>query len=810
MTGFGTLLATLLSHWRRRPWQLLALVVGLAAATALWSGVQALNAQARASYDRAAAVLGGDRFAAITGPGGQAVSVADYAALRRAGWRVSPVLDGSWQAGGDRFRLLGVEPLTLPAGAPGGGRIGTEADLVAFVTPPYRLIGSPETLARLPAGAWATRADPELPPGVLIADIALADRLLARDGRIDRLLVAPEQPGGLPPPDTLTGTGLTLTPPDESSDLAQLTDSFHLNLTAFGFLSFVVGLFIVHSTIGLAFEQRRPMVRTLRALGVGRWRLTGALLAELLVLATVAAALGMALGYGIAGALLPDVAASLRGLYGAELPGELGLRAGWWLTGFAMALAGTLVAALSALWRLHRLPVLAAAQTEAWYGAQLRTLRLQAALAAALALAAAALAWRGEGLGAGFALMAAVMLAAVLALPPVLALVLTLARRRARTPVAEWFVAESRAQIGGVSLALMALLLALSVNIGVGAMVSSFRATFLDWLDQRLAAELYVRGADAGQAAAMTAWLQDRPEVLAVLPIQSVELSRGGYPYFLHGIRDDAMYRESWPLLQAAEAPWDRVADGSGVLVSEQFARAAGLALGDRLTPGGAGPAWTPEVVGIYPDYGNPTGQAITSHARLTARWALPPPTRFAVRLTDGATPQVVAALNQRFALGPEQAVDQAALKAVSRQVFERTFAVTLALNVLTFAVAGLALLISLLTLAGMRLPQLAPLWALGLTRARLARLELVRALLLALVTAALAVPLGVLVAWILLAVVNVEAFGWRIPLRHYPGQWLQLGALAMVTASLAAALPARRLGRTPPALLLRVFSDAR
>ncbi len=52
-----------------------------------------------------------------------------------------------------------------------------------------------------------------------------------------------------------------------SADLARLTDSFHLNLTAFGFLAFAVGLFIVHSAIGLAFEQRRSVFRTLRALG---------------------------------------------------------------------------------------------------------------------------------------------------------------------------------------------------------------------------------------------------------------------------------------------------------------------------------------------------------------------------------------------------------------------------------------------------------------------------------------------------------------------------------------------------------------
>ena len=42
-------LAVLLSHWRRHPLQLTTLLIGLIAATALWSGVQALNQQARES-----------------------------------------------------------------------------------------------------------------------------------------------------------------------------------------------------------------------------------------------------------------------------------------------------------------------------------------------------------------------------------------------------------------------------------------------------------------------------------------------------------------------------------------------------------------------------------------------------------------------------------------------------------------------------------------------------------------------------------------------------------------------------------------
>ena len=96
-------------------------------------------------------------------------------------------------------------------------------------------------------------------------------------------------------------------------------------------------------------------------------------------------------------------------------------------------------------------------------------------------------------------------------------------------------------------------------------------------------------------------------------------------------------------------------------------------------------------------------------------------------------------------------------MKAESKRIFNRTFAVTAALNTFTLGVAGIALLTSLLTLSNSRLPQLAPLWAIGITRRRLASIELIKTLSVALITALLALPLGLLVAWCLIAVVNVK-----------------------------------------------------
>jgi putative ABC transport system permease protein len=131
-------------------------------------------------------------------------------------------------------------------------------------------------------------------------------------------------------------------------------------------------------------------------------------------------------------------------------------------------------------------------------------------------------------------------------------------------------------------------------------------------------------------------------------------------------------------------------------------------------------------------------------------------------------------------------------------------------LNAFTLGVAGIALLTSLITLANSRLPQLAPLWAIGITRPRLAAIELTKTLSVALFTSLLAVPLGLLVAWCLIAIVNVKAFGWRLPFHVFPLQLVELVAVALFASLLAALLPMIRLARMQPASLVKVFANER
>jgi hypothetical protein len=141
-------LAALISHRAPTAGEPATLVLGLAIATALWSGVQALNAQARNSYDAAAAAISGGGARTLVAARGGLFDQELFVRLRRAGVTVSPVLEGAVRIGERNIRIIGVEPVSLPRRSP-IAHMRTRADVLEeFFTGPGRS-SAPQTLRRL-------------------------------------------------------------------------------------------------------------------------------------------------------------------------------------------------------------------------------------------------------------------------------------------------------------------------------------------------------------------------------------------------------------------------------------------------------------------------------------------------------------------------------------------------------------------------------------------------------------------------------------------------------------------------------------
>ena len=223
----------------------------------------------------------------------------------------------------------------------------------------------------------------------------------------------------------------------------------------------------------------------------------------------------------------------------------------------------------------------------------------------------------------------------------------------------------------------MALLLALAVNVGVGTMVETFSRTFLTWLDGRLAADVYVSAADNAQADAIKAWLRGRPEVQAVLPGGRAETQIGGAPVEVLGLPDDATYRDHWPLLQSDADAWASFPAARPASSASNCRGGMNLSPGDRIACRRRVAIGRLQIAGIYADYGNPKGQIAVNAAALFRHFPARRRRGWRCASSPRKIPALITALSEKFGLDGRNLLDQAALKAESTRIFNRTFAVT-------------------------------------------------------------------------------------------------------------------------------------
>jgi putative ABC transport system permease protein len=136
--------------------------------------------------------------------------------------------------------------------------------------------------------------------------------------------------------------------------------------------------------------------------------------------------------------------------------------------------------------------------------------------------------------------------------------------------------------------------------------------------------------------------------------------------------------------------------------------------------------------------------------------------------------------------------------------VFDRTFAITAAMQLITTLVAFIGVLSSLLALQLEKAREMGILRALGLTVNEMRRLTLWETGLLGASAGLLALPAGYILAWILIFVINQRSFGWTLQMHAQPVPFIQAFLLAVGAALLAALYPAWRIGRMQVAAALR------
>ena len=655
---------------------------------------------------------------------------------------------------------------------------------------------------------------------LLITDIATAQELLQMLGRLSRIdLIIPNGIQGektLMRIETLLPVGARIIEASARSGAAiQMTKSFNLNLVMLSLLALVVGMFLIYNTMTFSVVQRRSLIGNLRVLGVTRGQIFGLVLGEACLVGLVGTLAGLLLGIVLAQGLVKLVTQTINDLYFVVNVREVTVSVALLCKGLAMGLGAVVLAAtFPALEATRVTPALALARSSIEARARRRVPQAAMAGGSILVLCGAWLLIPEGTLWEGFAILFCVVAGFTLLAPGITVLLVRILRRIAAPLAGSLASLSVRGVDAGLSrtgVAISALMVALATTVGVSIMVDSFRESVGHWLEATLQADIYVAALDMSNGATLDPQLIERfnavPGVDQIsmgrsIRVQSPTGSARVYalsmaPRAHHGI---------YLIAGDPNAIWPAFERDGAVLVTEPYAFRHKLLPGDDvelLTD--RGPQRFP-VVGVYRDYGSDQGAVLISRNTYEAFWDDRRYSFLRIYATQGTDVNGLIQVLERAA-ADSQAVrirSNRAIREASLEVFDRTFRITHVLRILATGIAFFGVLSALMALQFERAREVAVLRAQGVTPGQVWGLVEIQTGVMGLIAGLLAIPMGLVMASVLILVINRRSFGWSLDFYMDPSILVQSLLLALGAALIAGLYPALKMARTPPALALR------
>jgi putative ABC transport system permease protein len=761
----------------------------------------------------------------------------------------APVVEGyvlAQELGAQPMRLVGVDPFAEPPFRSylSGEQAGM-ADLVLFLAEARAIIvaaplarqygldlGDNLTLTvagRDVAGHIVGLLEPadevnrSALSSIIFTDIATAQEILAMNGRLSHIDLIVDDESEIALLEAFLPQGVRLEPASaRSNTVQQMTAAFELNLTALSLLALVVGMFLIYNTVTFSVVQRRPLFGVLRSLGVTGDQLFRLILTEAAALSLIGSFLGLGLGILLGRGMVRLVTQTINDFYFVVNVQDIAIPSSSLLKGLLIGVLAAVLAAVLPAWEAMKT---APQNTLRRSSLESKTRRLLPWLVVAWLLLGglgAFLLWLpGVSLVIAFAGLFAVLIAFALLTPPVTMVLMPLCASlgyRLLGAIGRLAPCDIVRSLSRTSVAIAALMVAVSVIIGVSIMIGSFRQTVTQWLTETLQADIYLApptltasqaggtlppdvvvtaGAWPGVDYAVTArqvevWLPELDR-MAELVAASGDVSNGNRTY-------------AW--LDGSEAElWSRFAAGEGVMISEPLLLKENLPLPPEpitvMTPDG--PRLLPVLAVIY-DYSSDRGTILIDHQLYQVLWQDDHISTIALFVQPGAPVDEVAAGLRQAWRGRADVVIQLNqnIRNEALAIFDRTFAITAALRLLAVVVAFIGVLNALMSLQLERTRELGVLRATGMTRQQLWQLTLLETGLMGGTAGLLAIPTGFVLAWILIYVINVRSFGWTLQMNLEPLYFLQALVVALLAALLASIYPALLLGRMVIATAVR------
>jgi putative ABC transport system permease protein len=845
--GLMVLRALLLRPLVRRPWRFLVTVLGVATGVAAVVSTVAASRAAMESFAQGIDEVAGAARLEIAPPGGLPETTLEALRPVSGDALVVPVVEDTvlLLQLGDGVRLLGVDLLVDSQVRPvlaadhkppdldlmllGFGALISRplADQVGVTVGDHLTVsvgGRPREITV--AGIFEAQGLSAVWERVVVMDVAAAQELLGRVGRLDRIELVPRGPVDLDAlqarADTLLPRGMATTKPDARRRFAdEMLASLRFNLGALSAISLLVAAVLIATTLATSVVQRRSVVSLLRSLGASRSQVGAVVVIEALGIGIVGGLLGVAAGF--AGARLSlasvrfTVASLIRGIPVSEIRFDPWLAA----AGLIIAVVTALAAAVLPLGEIMATPPL-----QGLRGAPSQRMRGRARLVTASTLmlmgAATVLCARMPALDD---LPIPALIAALIAMAALLVgsgLLLDSLARMVHAPFARLRAAALQLAAAALSAgrrraawAAGSVAMAVALAVAIVTMVTSFRKTVQSWTESGMRADLWVRplgGHDGVWVGGLDPEIVRIAENLfgpgVVEPFYSETIAYQGRPVSLAGVAFDVVrIRGSVPFPgRKSAAVFDQAWRERAAVVNEPFANRFGIRDGDTLhlrLPGGT---LTRKVVGVYRDYSHSNGLVVVDRTDFLRFFPNKGPDSMALFLPPAmnaaaARARLLDAVRGRFLI---EVLLNRQLKAAVLSAFERTFAITTAMYLVAAVVAVIAVFTVLLTLVGERRHELATVRALGGSRHQLLAMVVGEAALLGVTAAAAGIAVGLGVGIILVKVVNLQSFGWSLEL-VLPWRETVLMAVWVVVACVAAGLPpAVVAARVQPATVLR------
>ena len=671
---------------------------------------------------------------------------------------------------------------------------------------------------------------------VMVMDLAAAQVVFDMVGRLDRVEletapnrtvedVAADLRAVLPP------SVLVQRPAQRTAQVEHMVGAFQLNLAVLSWVGLLIGMFLVYNTMSFSVAQRRREIGIYRALGMTERHVAGVFLIEAGLFGFVGGALGAVAGLWLARILVKLVSRTISDLYvpmisdGAfaafDAQAVLFLFQGI-VVGVVVSMVGAIGPSLDAS-RTVTTKALSPGDYE--QSESLRTGRyVQVSLILMSAGVLFALGPPIQGLPVMGYVATLCLLAAFACLSPVCIGAL------------RWWIQGKGQTENGLSNSLKriaadhaarhpgrnavtvsALLVGLAIMIGVVIMVRSFRGTVEAWVDQTVMADLiiappaWLHGKQVGHASRTLpgSWLSTLSAVEGVAAVDTyrdVQADVDGQPAALVS-RNLRLHAERGRYLMVEE-DWAtvllRAEESGGVVVSEVLANRSGLKRGSRITiTTPSGPHVVP-VEGVFYDYATDGGKVVMERSLYRRFWNDDRITVFALYLAPGADEEHVkrrigeAIDSSQAAMAPPVVISNRELRQEILAIFDRTFVLTYVLEAIAVFVAVLGIVNTLVTAVLERRRELATLQAIGASRTQVARLVQWEAVYLGVIGALLGVLAGLALAWLLIAVINKQSFGWTIRMTFPVSVLAEAMVLAVGAAWIAGYLPARWAARQP------------